>query len=432
MADRSPCNRNSEERPTSVPGSLGVYFHASSGRLRLVDQDRVVCLTPRLRAWMSTKEDPPRWRPCALPEVPAPAAELELHPRARPQVERSGQRLFSDLESMLPSRTDRAWWLWFLQVLPNDAHRGVISQFGEGHLRMMQLFGSSIPAWDLAESNPALAFLLATHAQRPGRRPCAIARGLLERGTRQRQIQRHLGWEDTRSARRMLCRVPAESVTVEGLRFLKTALESPPARAAISHTPRLNACVLRIAADPTLQPSCAPGFLEEIGNTKDGDRFPGAAYRLRECVRLYPVVHPRGGRPLGPVRSMKELKTLHCELVRDAARVSGLGGLQFPKPPIPGTGVVRPLRSIQSLIAESNRQRNCVADCGWEVLSSRSYFYAVHAQGQRATLKVSQKRGAWVVGQLLAKANGPVSWHAEALVNEWIRSPLGSQCEFGW
>gem|GEM_PF-6510169 len=372
----------------------------------------------------------PHWSPCQPPKIVVPPEHVEFHSWAFPFAESSGQRLLPFIEWVY-GPAGQAWWLWFERVLP-WAHREVIRPFASAsHWALMRLLreGGNM-ALDLAQSNPAIAFMLANRLE--VRDQLSSTRVLLRKGASQRTIQSRLGWEPSRSARRILRKIPPQSVSLARLSSLKRALADPRHRKALSHAPRLNASALRIATNPRLLASSTPALIEQVGCLRSEDMHPGSARRLLDCVALHRALRPDANVPLPPIRSLEQLTAVHRRLEEDAARQQELSWLPFPKPPIKGTRQIRPLTTMRALIGESRRQKNCVANRAIDVVTRRVYFYSVHTPCGRATLAIFRSEGSWIVEDIREKSNRPVPGRTAALVDQWIQSPLGSQSEFDW
>ena len=95
----------------------------------------------------------------------------------------------------------------------------------------------------------------------------------------------------------------------------------------------------------------------------------------------------------------------------------------FPAPPLAGVpGQISALRDYWTVAAEADEQDNCAISLVPEVLAGNCYIYSVTVS-ERATLllrRIGESR-LWVVEDLRAESNGPVSDRTAAYVQAWLR-----------
>jgi hypothetical protein len=115
------------------------------------------------------------------------------------------------------------------------------------------------------------------------------------------------------------------------------------------------------------------------------------------------------------------IREVHDDLARDYARLhdARLSGCRFPRPPLPGSEVIVPLRSPRALVEEGRQQDNCVATYAERVAAGETFIYRV-LRPERATLSIVRISGRWQVGELLCAHNRPVSSATWRAVERWL------------
>jgi PcfJ-like protein len=323
---------------------------------------------------------------------------------------------------------------------------------------------------ELAESHPALAFLLANTARADGRyraemRPAERVAFLRELARRPRRaILAALDLPATESMVRLLGKIPAQGLDIESLRLLRELPLLPPAAKALRHLTRFNCGLLRIAVRQKLWLHVGPQLLEEAAE-ENGDGF--AFFQLRDTIEMAEALGRQD--EVGLVPSMAVLVQLHERLREDyearpqrnlrelrrreeAARAeqerhpvparpfappppvpaplpppppssaSRRPRVVRPQPPAPPAGVV-PLRTQAALAAEGREMDHCVATYGRKVERGTYLIYRV-LEPERATLALSWNRirAEWSIDQLSGFANQPVRPETKQFLREWLET----------
>ena len=88
--------------------------------------------------------------------------------------------------------------------------------------------------------------------------------------------------------------------------------------------------------------------------------------------------------------------------------------LCFPRPPIPGTALLRPLTSARALREEGVHMQNCLAGKIGDVLDGTAYYYRWCGRERASVELLSADNGAWVVGEHVGVRNAQPSAHTTA------------------
>ncbi len=333
--------------------------------------------------------------------------------------QRAGQRpALTDLERQelgLTRRHQAA--LAFLDGFPTDV-RTEVSQLPERHWHVLVLLARCPGAHELFESNPALAFALASSwafRERPVQRPLRSARALLRK--RRTAVAEWLGFPATARAVRVLAKIPIRAVSVRQLRFLRDTLHADAVPKALLHLPRLGQGVLRILTDPELRDLAGYELLAAIDRSALWSTR--AAYLLRDAAQMHAAL--RGGRRLPVQRSLAALRRVHDELADQQNRQACAGTLALELPPAPvlGTNTIVPLTTPAEILEEGQTMHHCVFNYVPSVARGSTYIYRV-LEPERATVSLVRHRGGWQLGQLSGCGNAAVDATTRAVVTEWL------------
>jgi hypothetical protein len=299
-----------------------------------------------------------------------------------------------------------------------------VEPFRTEHLPLLRLLEVLGAAGDLLDSSPALGFCLALamrdsldNRRRHGVDPtsaAAIAAG------KQTDIMARLGLPSTRRAARALARVRPESMTRQLLPTLSRLLADEEALKLLSHLPALPVGVLSLVADLQMRGLVAPALLEQVSAEPRERHFPFTARQLGDVLQMAETLGVDLSRRR--FRERGRISALHDELARDYVRLHDhrLTGCRFPRPPIPGTDAIQPLRSPRALIDEGRIQDNCVASYSEQVADGDTFIYRV-LRPERATLSlVRVPGGEWQIDELLRAHNRPVSAATRRAVQLWL------------
>jgi len=328
----------------------------------------------------------------------------------------------------MKKRAELAWLRWY-ETIPTDV-RGLVRRFPSRQWHILSLVARcGSPALDLVVANSALAYALASNwvfHNPPVQRPMRSVRALLRRGRKQRDILVWLGFPGTEAVRRVLTKVAHESISVDGLLYLRQSLVDSKMAKTLSHLQRLNAGAIRIITDRKLFPYASPTLIEEISNMSEEDHHAKAAHELQDSLNMYRIIFPNG-KKLQPIRRLAHLRELHDSLIDklNNSRRSNVD-IPLPPPPVEGTETIVPITSIQDLFKEGREQHNCVASYVERMaIQQRTYIYKVLGP-ERCTLALTQKGNAWVPTEIKKTCNQPVSEVTWSAVGRWLNQASSS------
>jgi len=386
---------------------------------------RVLAAFPRMLAWKKNISQPFWASFRAKISIPA-NVEGQIHRLESPYMEENGQAVFGFCippEFKKGSRSELSWLRWFAMI-PVEL-RELIRKFPardrQWHLlSLCARIGE--PALDLVRSNPALAYGLASgFVFHPVCQPMRSARALLKLGKKQRNALGWLGFPKTDQARKITRKVIHKAIGISSLLYLRQSMTDEMMVKAMSHLPRLNAGVIRIATDPELLPLVAPTLLEEIAHSRKEDAHAKSAYLLRDSIAMYQLLFPNRKFPR-PTRHVRNLVETHNALIEDLdqAQVVRNMNLPFPPPPVVGiTDIIEPITDAWELAEEARVQSNCVASYAMRVATGRNYIYRV-IKPERCTLSIAKRGNNWVVSELKRTCNEMASKATWAAIQQWL------------
>jgi hypothetical protein len=315
----------------------------------------------------------------------------------------------------------------YLQPIPTEV-LALVGPFACRHWHLLNLIARCPGALDLARSNPALAFALASPwvFRRPApKQPLRAARALLRRP--QHEIAGWLGFPQSRSAVRILRKLPPDKCTVPNLLNLRRlcVTHSKPLR----HIRRLGEETIRLLlmSDENFQPTGR--YLAEVSAHPPPAWLCGEPQLVQDVLWLRDSVGETG--PM-PMLTHAHLLRIHDQLVERLGRMDlkKFDRLPLPEPPLPGHESenlrLEPLTTEIDLVEEGRIQRNCAGAYAPRVRQGGLFLYRVTAP-ERATLLIARVRmGEWRISELKAAENRPVSDETAAAIHNWLR---GGDCQ---
>lgn len=413
----------------------GTHYDAATGKLYEFTQKSILVMRgwPAPLAWQKTAGRPV-WRH-VRPKIAVPAFDVDAEiGRIECCTEDDGQMLIRAClseEEVAFRREGLPHLRWHAQI-PRDV-RETVSRFPERHWHLLSFMARCGPAAaDLAVTNPALAFALASSwvFRTPVQRPLRSARALLAKGKKQRVILAWLGFPGTESCRKLLAKVVHDAIGVSPLLYLREGMADPQALKSLVHLPRLNRGVLRIVTDPSLERFVRQAFLEEVSNDPAEDRYAVSAYRLADTLAMHRRLYPDRGE-LGRLQSPRQLAELHDDLVYEMnlARAAD-SDLEFPPPPLEGSENIVPITTVYGLVEEGLLQQNCVATFSERIaLAQDMYVYRV-LWPERCTLSIVRRGETWAIGEIARSQNRAPSWETRMKVREWYSRRVQKRISF--
>ena len=416
------------EKPVFKEGPFGYAF--KNGKFYAFDKRSVLVLKawPDPRSWLkrrshdwkSNRMHADRFLSSALfaagEEAVLPKRPLRLHPEhelvGTSEAWLEEQALFWEREHALEIHNRRRMAAYF-DLIPPEI-RSELLRYRDRRWHLLNLFARCPGALDLSRSNPALAYALASNwvFHKPAvTRPLRAARGLVNR--KQREIMKWLRFPPREPVRRILTRIPAESLSIGNLLCLRRALRRKSVVKALAHVRRINAAVIRVTAEVEGEELLTPRLLNEIGQDRTQDAlYPSVLTTFRDTVRMLRVVS-RPDKPPAPFFSLCRLQTIHEQCARefqnDPAGLTGLGSIPktFPEAPFAGNETIMPIHTPGELHAEGREMHNCVFSYIHRIADGSEYIYRVLAP-VRATFSVLKRDNVWVAGQLAEVCNKDV------------------------
>jgi len=275
--------------------------------------------------------------------------------------------------------------------------------------RLLRLFKLEPKALEVAKSNPLLMFCLANA-------------GVMGAPPSLRDLSKAAKWvgPETNGAAKILSKISPESASVGILHCLRVVLRDAELSQALSHLPCVNAGVIALLKDGNVRVCVTPKLLAEVAGA-EREKYRGVTAGHIDDIHL---MLRNLDRPASTRRyhSVAEVVSQHDEMTREFAKHRLLSSfkVEFPRPPLPGTDAIVPLRAPWELHEEGQEQENCVGSYTERVMEGKLYIYRV-LRPQRATLSIERGfDGNWEIGELLQSHNRPVSAETREAVESWL------------
>lgn len=286
--------------------------------------------------------------------------------------------------------------------------------------QLLNLFARCPGALDLSRSNPALAYALASNwiFHKPAvTRPWRAAQTLVKQ--KQRVIMKWLNFPPTESVRRILARIPPESVSVVNLFNLRGTLQHQEIARKLAHVRRINSGVLRIFTDIQHHSLASPRLLNAIGEDQEQDvNYPPVLQVLKDIRRMSRLMNRDYAARFRNIHTLGQLCAFHDELAlllpQDQAYNRLMLTEEMPPPPFVGTDSIVPIRTWHELKCEGTEMSNCVFSYINRVSNGMEYIYRVLAP-VRGTLSIHRTLQGWRPAQFKKASNKKVP---ESIRNE--------------
>lgn len=300
----------------------------------------------------------------------------------------------------------------FFDEIP-DPVRGLVLRFNERRWHLLALFARCPGAFDLAQSNPALAYALASNwafRQPAVAQPMRAARSLVKK--KQRDIMVWLGFPGTEQARKVMAKLPPEEIHLETLFNLRRVLMQSELMKLLSHAPVITHSMVQFLNHPRSHPFLTPQFINDMAIcrlTRTNEWRPNKNTWSENYGSFIDMINMQdhGAQVrVQPWRSVRELQQRHDELV-DVFNAMGSTDalLPFLPPPYPGkSGEIEPITSFHELQEEGREMRHCVGSYCHYVRQGKCYIYRVISP-IRATLSLWRNNHGWELQQLRGMSN---------------------------
>lgn len=413
--------------PAPAQSRCGESF--KNGKLYHFDGKRILVVKPwpEMRAWYKTSKLP--WRHTR--RFADECIMNELFSRVVPPVTEEQKRSSENLEKLsreycetmgvqynLERDKDYSWQeklyenrhlvlTQFFDTIP-DPERDFVLRFHDRRWHLLALFARCPGAFDLAQSNPALAYALASNwalHQPAVSQPMRAARSLVKK--KQREILTWLGFPGTEQTRKILAKIPPEEISLEGIMNMRRILTYPIFLKLLSHAKIISNSMLIFMNNSGFRPWLSPLFLEEISSyrshRKQGSESFWEAYKyLHDLLRMQEQTRVA----LRPLQSIAQLKALHDETIEVYNTMNtSVSLLPFPPPPYAGKkGLIEPITCDQSLKDEGLEMMHCVGSYTSAVQRGEVYVYRVLSP-VRATLSICRHNHNWKPAEISGTSN---------------------------
>lgn len=294
---------------------------------------------------------------------------------------------------------------------------GLVRHFPEAHFSLLKFFSEYPDGFELAETNPPLAFLLAIHGERFGASSSKSVHDLLR--SKRAEILKNLGFAiASERVVRLMGKVKPWACRAGLLTGIRQVLSDTTVIERLRHLPEINFGCMAIAAEKKLFERVSNGILHEIVDDRKEDKRPDTALKLQSCleleeqrrlVRLPAIFHTRNGIQRLLVAEAEHLTPEEIDAL----------GLTFYPSPLPDTPGIQALRTPEDVYEEGCEQGNCVWSLLPRLVTGKLFLYRVLAP-ERATLALKYSKGGLCIDELEAAWNQPVSIETEQVVQRWL------------
>ncbi|TWT44455.1 hypothetical protein RAS1_08700 [Phycisphaerae bacterium RAS1] len=236
-----------------------------------------------------------------------------------------------------------------------------------------------------------------------------------------------LGWPDTKSAARLMRKLPAESSNFWVLHAMRQVSHDAPTALRLAHLKRVNDFVAWSVSRPAELVDRLAWPLVEESSALESSPALQAIGQFRSLLRMEAELTRRGRESPAPrrLRSLTQLGRA-CQQVSDLHEsVLGADGDRtcFPEPPLPDEpGFVTWIRCGGALREEGAAMQHCALSYLRDAASGDVAIASIHHQTERATLRIRRRDGGrWVCAELKGVCNAPPSQELHDTLAAWLR-----------
>lgn len=281
--------------------------------------------------------------------------------------------------------------------------RSIVARYRHRRFHILGFLASDERCRDLAETNPGLAFALASSWRfRSGNCAAGSAVPRAAPGWKRRELAGWLGFPNTETSVRALRIIAPRALDLSTLLRLRARMREEDVCTTLSRLSRIDAATLRILAEPRLSALVSMRLFHDLEAAACEDcGYCGRSCPVAALERVRGIARALGRRRLGPIASLAGLEELVAGLAgeyerRSWQRLARVSRRRFGTPPFAGTEGIEPITTEAGLYAEGLEMGNCVPDYLAEVHAGGAYFYKV-TDPSRATLLLRRllEYGAW-------------------------------------
>jgi len=311
-----------------------------------------------------------------------------------------------------------------------------ISAFNEGHRELFDFclyFG--IPAIELTENTPALAFVAAI-TQYFQRRLKSISPATEMLKKKRSLILRENGFPPSNWAVKLFQKIPASECSGPLFYDLREILGSANQRRlkTLRHLKRLNLLVVKVLADENFSSLFHPSFLTKISDLKQDDPLVDVFWQIH-AVKDEVVTAIQDGFKIRQVQSFDDLRRVHENLIEwlgQSEYLINIESISFPNPPFKEILVseekgscygIFPITNGRGLWLEGQAMHHCIAGFATDIVRADGSLYAYHVEmsGEpAATVLISKEPSGWVIQEINGPCNEPASRKVLAFVHRWL------------
>lgn len=307
----------------------------------------------------------------------------------------------------------------FIENVPLDIKRA-ITLYSKRQWHMFSLFSRCPGSLDLANSNPSLAFALASNwvFHKPAvKKPLRAARSLLRK--KQRFILEWLGYPSKGDIIVNLFRkIELQCLNINFLLYLRDVLKDERNIKILCHLSRVEPYALRLLLHPDTQFMLSPRLMYELSDEPDIGCRANFYSHLEDIFDMLRAT----GRSTSSLHfnSFKKVNELHDSLVEEINAANyNHEAIVFPPAPVPGNNNILPMRDSSQLYIEGKEQSNCVASYVPRVARGSVYIYKL-MQPERCTVSLVNRSGKWIISEIKTARNHEPSRETVNYVKQWL------------
>lgn len=346
----------------------------------------------------------------------------------------------NSLQALLPFKhiVKRNQYAQFL-FLVTERILKVVSLFPEDHKKLLQLcFSIGLPAVEIVEDCPALAFLIATYNEdnKPYTETSRLKKQeMLMKCSRKKALE-YLGLPGTKSFAKLLRKIPASECSIKLMKNVEDILHSGESEKIqiLRHLPTINRLSVLILSDDDLFPFFESSFFVEVSKQSDQSDCLQDSWQLFDYKNLLIDSKSRGIK-IPPIKSFYDLENTHDQLIEWTMQnefYEEVKDIVFSPPPLSDLIIsehgskrqgIFSLSSGAALWHEGMKMNHCIAGYAQQIRDANGWLYAYHVAlpiQVPATLLIEYLCGKWRILEIRGPHNNEVASTVIREVEKWL------------
>lgn len=300
--------------------------------------------------------------------------------------------------------------------------KNIVEKFGNSNWVLLRYCLKYPYFMELAESNPALALIVANMDIFTGKKMSSELDSDELLKMKQVKILGLAGFPPQEKIRKSMQRISPEGISVYGLlslrKFYSTEKEDKRKTKLLSHVPNFNEEIFYVINNSSLLDVVKDSFLIELSRISEKEYRRNILKSLNKTHNLYRLLLQK----LPQVRDSEHIKILYKNILKKFNLKSRgeIINTNFKKSPLPDAHFIKYLATPADMIIWGGYMRNCLKSHIRTAFSGNSYYYKIKLGNETATLQLTQNGSRCNLASIKGRFNRDCSANLYDAVRYWF------------